>query len=147
MPIQAITAINEEKEIYKDLTHQLNNYNEIYNLNSYLQKQGSLEFNRLSSTNNTLKGKIMNEKQEYLLNDYKINYYEMKNVIMTITLITVALSMIVTGFLLKEFITIKTASIIVTVFLVIQILLLIFIVKYNSSRRNLLWNQYYWNKF
>lgn len=146
MPIQAINAISEEKEIYKDLTHQLNNYNEIYNLNLYLQKQGNTEFSKLSKANETLKGKIMNEKQQYLTNDYKINYYEMKNAIMTITLITIGLTMIVTGFLLKEIIDIKIASIILGIFALIQLLIVYFIVKVNSTRRQTLWNQYYWDK-
>ena len=66
-PLPAIQNIETEKSKFKNITHELNNYNEIFNLNTYMLTTGNKDRTRLEKTNEIMKGKIMKYKQEFIV--------------------------------------------------------------------------------
>lgn len=140
----ATLAIDTEKTNFKDLTHQLNNYNEIFNLNAYLAGQGQTEGTRLLKTNETLKSQVLRMKQMYLANDYQQNLYQMKTNIMLTTIIAFALMFILAGIHMKDVIPRNIMFIGIGVVAVVYLLMVISIVRRNAQRRKMNWSQYYW---
>ena len=49
---------------YMDMTHKLNDYNEIYNVNKHIDKSTDEEMGRLLAIHNSLKIKILKLKQQ-----------------------------------------------------------------------------------
>ncbi len=144
MPLPALDNIETEKTIFKDLTHQLNNYNEIFNLNLYLQNSGLQERERLTKANETLKSKIMKLKQEYVLQEWKKSYMRLKNNLIYYAIVIISVILIFVGLYLNKTIPLGAAvgvTIGLSLFFIITVIL---IVKANADRRNLVWDQYYW---
>ena len=81
----AVDSLQSNKILYLDLTHKLNDYNEIYNLNTYLDGANSTELERLSYTNETLKTRLLKLKQEYLLEDRGVKAYTFRSNILYFT--------------------------------------------------------------
>lgn len=138
-----IDNLSTEVSKFKDLTHQLNNYNEIYNLNIYLQNNGNKEKDRLMSTNETLKSKIMRLRQEYILMDRKKAFMAFKNNLVYYSIVIIALMLLIVGFYLNQAITLNIAVAAVIVIAVFFILSVVLVVKVNSDRKVLLWDHYY----
>jgi hypothetical protein len=145
MPLPALDNIENEKTIFKDLTHQLNNYNEIFNLNLYLQNSGIQERNRLSKTNETLKSKIMKLKQQYVLEEWKKSYMQLKINLVYYAIIIISVILIFVGLYLNKAVSLGVAIGVTIALSVFFILSVILIVKANSNRRNLFWDQFYWS--
>lgn len=144
MPLPALDNIETEKTIFKDLTHQLNNYNEIFNLNLYLQNSGLQERERLTKANETLKSKIMKLKQEYVLQEWKKSYMRLKNNLIYYAMVIISVILIFVGLYLNKTIPLGAAVGVTVGLSLFFIVTVIFIVKANADRRNLVWDQYYW---
>lgn len=142
-PLPAIAEIDEEKKTFKNLTHELNNYNEIFNLNTYMVNSSNKDKARLEKTNEILKGKILKLKQEFVLQEWKMSYLGLKNNLMYFSIIVVSLILVIAGLFLKKTLTLPLTAISTSIISVIFILAVVLVVKYNSDRRNLLWDQYY----
>lgn len=136
--------MNTEILKFKNTTHQMNNFNEIYNLNVYLKNSSTQDIERLNSSNETLKSRVIKAKQAYVLQDRMINFMGLKNGLMYYTLVITCIILLVVGFFLKEMFSMNTMIIIVTVIIAIFIVSVVFITKSHSDRRNIIWDQYYW---
>lgn len=142
-PLPALSDIGNEKAQFVSLTHELNNYNEIFNLNAYMTNSGKQENMKLEKTNEILKGQNMKLKQEFVLQDWTISYMALKNNLMYFSISVVAIILIVAGLFLKEVIS-KTVAVAATVVIsIFFILVVVVVVKNNSDRRNVLWDHYY----
>lgn len=138
-----IQNIENEKTKFKNLTHELNNYNEIFNLNTYMLSSGNKDKTRLEKTNEVLKGKIMKAKQEFILQEWKVSYMGLKNNLMYFSIIVLCMILVIAGLFLKKTLTLLITIIATSIISVIFILAVVITVKYNSDRRNTLWNHYY----
>ena len=87
----AADSLQSNKILYLDLTHKLNDYNEIYNLNTYLDGANTSELERLSYTNETLKTRLLKLKQEYLLEDRGVKAYTFRSNVLYFTSIIVSI--------------------------------------------------------
>lgn len=143
MSINGLDNIADEKNKFKDLTHQLSNYNEIFNLNTYLIQSGKEEQIRLQTTNEMMKGKIMKIKQEYVFQYWKIEFMKLKNKLMYFCIFVTSILLIVAGLFLKKTIELKLMIIIAVVVSLLFIIVVIMSVKSNSDRKNIVWDQYY----
>jgi len=141
----ATEELDTVKNNFKDLTHQLNNYNEIRNLNIYLKTSGTVEKDRLTKVNENLKSKIMKLKQDYIHQDWIIAFMGLKNNLVYSSIHVIGVILILVGLYLREMLSKEILFGIVTAFVVIYIIFVILVVKVNSDRRNLIWNQYYWS--
>lgn len=129
------SEIRQEITVFKDLTHQLNNYNEIFNLNMYLQKLGSTESTRLTKINETLKSKILGYKQEFLMLERDTEYMKLKNNLLYLSAVVICIIMILTGLYLKQKLSLVIASIVSGVIATLYVMYAVLLVKSNSQRR------------
>lgn len=133
-----------EKEIFLDLTHQLNNYNEIYNLNLYLKQNGTEEKNRLYRLNESLKSKMLQAKQEYVMQDYMISYKAFECKVLFFAILITAIVLVLTGLFMRNNLSFPIfigASVAV---IIVYIIGVVIAVKSNADRKKTSWNQYYW---
>lgn len=129
---------------YKSITHEFNNYNEIFNLNVYLKNSSEQDKTRLDRTNEVLKSRVIKLKQEYIMQDRDIKFMGFKNGLMYYTIIVTCLMLILVGTFMLGMI---SQGLLITLVIVISILFIIsviFVIKNNSTRRNVSWDQYYW---
>ena len=136
-------VLNTSQIKYLDVTHKLNDYNEIYNLNQHLLDNNSQEFERLNTFNNQLKNKLMKAKQSYMLMDYGIHEYEMYNNLLVFTIVVASIALFVVS---KTPVEQKNkliwgCGIIGVVYLIIMMVAL----SSKPSRRKYAWSQWYWS--
>jgi hypothetical protein len=140
------TPLSFNKNKYIELTTQLNNYNEIYNMNKYVSNINKSELDKIVSFNENLKTKILKLKQEYLLNDFGMYNYAFWANIMYFTIIISGISLGIIAFkdppILSD--NLKLTIVITIAFLYIFILLIVIGIR--VSRRKYSWNQFYWKK-
>lgn len=144
--------LESNKNSYLENTHRLNDYNEIYNLNSHLQKSNTLEISRLQSTDNILKSKVLKLKQEYLLlgHDTKVYHFRM-NVMYFSAMVLGILFVIAAAFMvprappLKPMITGKIAIWSSCIIAIVYLIIILLVVKAHANRRAYSYNQFYWN--
>lgn len=139
------TTLNTNKDQYLDLTHQLNNYNEIYNVNFYLKNLNTLEYDRLDRANQNIKSKIMKMKQEYMLLDYSTHENKMRARIMVTTMILLSVVFILLALYYQNKMDLNMAVMITVALSVVYFGIVIFILVANSKRRKYAWDQYYWS--
>jgi hypothetical protein len=131
---------------YLDLTHKLNDYNEIYSVNNYLQEANSVELDRLRSTDNTIKTRVLRLKQEYLQGDHGIKEYKFRTNILYFSAIVISFLLLIGSLFIQGRINQKIAIIISVTLIVVYLLILLFVVKANVERRSYAYDQYYWDQ-
>ena len=142
--VESTLATN--KDSYMDLTHQLNNYNEIYNVNFYLNNLNNIELERLKTFEANIKAKVLKMKQEYLLTDFGINEFKLRSNIIYLGLIIMAIVFIIVSFYSSGSLKGGSAFTMAFVLILIYLLISIFVVAANSKRRRYAWEQYYWRE-
>lgn len=145
----AADSLQSNKILYLDLTHKLNDYNEIYNLNTYLDGANSTELERLSYTNETLKTRLLKLKQEYLLEDSGVKAYTFRSNILYFTAIILSIVLCLTAVYVEGGnggLSAKWAIIISIGIIVIYFIILLVIVKAYIERRYYAYDQYYWDQ-
>lgn len=140
------TSFETNKIKYLDLTHKLNDYNEIYNVNSYIQENNNMELDRLNSSNNTIKTRILRMKQEYLLNDQSIKEFNFRKNILYFTIVIICIILSIVALYVQDKINIKLTMIASGSISIIYLFILIFVINVNVNRRSYAYNQYYWNQ-
>lgn len=138
-------SLESNKIKYLDLTHKLNDYNEIYSVNSYLKEANTDELYRLKTTNEALKSKVLTLKQNYMMKSHDIAEYKFRINIMYFTAIIIALVIIFVALYSMESISKRLAIILSSTVGVIYLIFLLFIVRLNSERRKYAYDQFYWN--
>lgn len=137
------TNLNSARIKYLDITTKLNDYNEIENLNKHMNSANDQELNKLRSFNNQLKTKLLKAKQSYMLMDYGIHEYNMINNILGFTIIMVCLALFIVSRTAKEN---KKILVWICMGLALFYLMVVLVVlKSNSSRRTYAWSQWYWS--
>lgn len=137
------TDVNSARIKYLDITTKLNDYNEIENLNKHMISANDQELGKLRAFNNQLKTKLLKAKQSYMLMDYGIHEYEMINNILGFTIIMVCLALFIVSKTSKEN---KKMLVWICMGLALFYLVVVLVVlKQNSSRRTYAWSQWYWS--
>lgn len=144
MSVTAIPELDKEITNFQDMTHQLNNYNEIHSLNTYLNNQSTDELARMNTTNEALKSRILKLRQYYMTLDYKKNLNKMKADIMLISVIGFAFMFIVAGLHMKGTIPRNFMFIGLGVVTLLYVIVILSIVQTNAQRRKSNWTQFYW---
>lgn len=131
---------------YLDLTHKLNDYNEIYSVNNYLNGANGVELDRLTTTDNTIRTRILRLKQEYLQHDHAIKEYKFRTNILYFSSIVIAFLLVLSALFIEEKIKPKIFIIVSSSIIVIYLLILLFVVKANVTRRSQAYDQYYFDQ-
>lgn len=137
------TNLNSARIKYLDITTKLNDYNEIENLNKHMNSANDQELSKLRTFNNQLKTKLLKAKQAYMLMDYGIHEYDMINNILGFTIIMICLALFIVSRTAKEN---KKMLVWICMGLALFYLIVVLVVlKSNSSRRTYAWSQWYWS--
>lgn len=139
-----------EKNNFINLTHQMNNYNEIYNMNKYVSNVNMNELERLAFVSENLKSKVLKLKQEYMLYDVSMKKIGFWVNILYFTLVLICLTFFAIAFYNKGVaennivITDTILYIIIGVLGVVYLIVLIVLLATNIRRRKYFYDQYYW---
>lgn len=129
---------------FKDITHQLNNYNEIYSLNKHVSKENHKARGTLARTNDILKTNVMKEKEAFFLSEYKANSYTRKRDVLFLTTFVFAAFFIIGGLFSQQKITRNMMYIVIAGGSFLWLLGIAMIIKRMPSRRLNNWNMFYW---
>jgi cytochrome c oxidase subunit IV len=138
------TKVNEMKELYEAHTFLLNQYNEIYSTNKYIEKTASAEKQKLEDTFNRLRSTLLRLKQEYLMKKFSVEEYSVRVNILHITLVLVCIMFILFILYIQNQLGAKLLQMILIPTIIVFVLLVILIVKSNSYRVETNWDKYYW---
>lgn len=136
--------LETEKYKYLDLTHKLNDYNEIYNVNSYLKGANSAELQRLLAVNDTLRTRILRLKQEYMLHDHDISEYNFRLGVLYFSAVVVCFVLFIAALFAEDKIPRKLAFVGSIGLFTLYLIIVLIVVKVNSNRRKYSYNQWYW---
>lgn len=137
-------TLEYNKVKFLDLTHKLNDYNEIYNVNTYLQGAYGMELERLLATNNDLKTHLLRMKQEYMTNESGINAYRFRTNVVYFTILVVSVILMITALFTQGKLGARMLFIICAVIIVIYFIIVLIMIKSNNERRYYAYNQFYW---
>jgi hypothetical protein len=136
--------MTENVNTYMMNTHYLNDYNEIYNVNNYLDERTTLEKERLVNVLDRLNSTLLRFKQEYLLKAFDVQSYSTKINILIFVLIVVCILIILVILFSEGKMGKKLLSLILGSVIVVGILIVWLIAKSNSYRERTNWDMYYW---
>lgn len=143
-PTDYITEMKKEQSNFLDLTHQLYNYNTMYNLNDHLLKIHDREIKELTSAENKVKSISLKSRQKYFMLDYGANDYAMRSNLLYFTIVVVGVIIMLCASFANNKMQIVKFVLLVIGILIIWCIVVLLVVKYNSNRRRLAWNQFYW---
>ena len=138
------TNVASNLKTYRNNTFNLNNFNEIYSTNRYLDKATTEEKNRLSESLNRLKSSLMKMRQEYLVKKYTIEEYTVRVHILQWTVIAVCALFILLGLVLNQTLGPKLLQIIAGGVIFVYAVIVYVIIKQNSYRFDNNWDMFYW---
>lgn len=141
-----LPSINYNQVRYKDNTNQLNNFNEIYNMNTYVSNINKSEIDRINDYNRTLNTRILQLKQDYLLKEYRVHNYQFWYNVMYFTIVMSGIALAIMAFYLtnKEAMSFTIVLVILGVLSVFYLIVLLSVLSIKIIRRNTSWNQFYW---
>lgn len=141
-------------QFYKDITtsvntymmntHNMNDYNEIYNVNNYLDEKTTLEKQRLQHIYDRLNSHLLGIKQEYLLRRFDINHYKSKINILLSALFLVCILLILVILFTDDKIGHKLLLVVIVVTVVFFSFIVYLISSSNTYREKTNWDMYYW---
>lgn len=138
------STMTDNVNTYMMNTHYLNDYNEIYNVNNYLDERTLLEKQRLERMYERLNSNLLGVKQQYLLKKFDIENYKSKiNIILFAFILTCVLLICVILFT-DDAIGHKLLFTIIGVSIVFFTFVVYIISKSNSYREKTNWDMYYW---
>ena len=143
------------KNNYLDITNQLNNYNEIYNMNKYAESVNKIEYEHISTLDSNLKTKLYKLKQEYFLIDYANHNKKFWTDILYFSLCMTCVTFIVIAIFNSSFIKNNEAFkskkdmlfyIAISVLAGIYLVVIFVALAKKVMRRKYAWDQYYYKK-
>ena len=145
------TSLDSSKIKYLDLTHKLNEYNEIYNVNDYLKKTAGSEIVRLQSSLDNLRKFILQQQQRYLLEDYSLNdTYFRTNIIRWTGIVSSILLLIAATVASGKSGAVgitsnKTMFMMAGFIVVIYMIIVLAMARSQTERRKTAYQQFYWS--
>lgn len=138
------TKMAENVNTYMMNTHYLNDYNEIYNVNNYLDERTQLERERLQSMYERLNSNTLRIKQEYLLKRFDVQNYKYKISMISYALVLVCVLLILTIMYTDGKISKNILFGVIGTSTVLFALIVFLISRSNSYREKTNWDMYYW---
>lgn len=141
------TELQDNKVRYLDVTNRLNDYNEIYNLNQYLQQSQTSEYQTLNNKNEETKMTVMKLKQKYMMKESDIYFLRMRTYAIISVLHVVALLCILYVTYLDGTFGIVTIGLIVVCLITAYLLLLYLWMTGVLNRRKESADHVYWSSY
>jgi len=130
----------DEKKNFVLWTHKLNDYNEIYSLNKYLDGANGKELDKMSKYSNNIRSKLQSLKQSYFGFDYGIHNVDMRINIAILTTFVVCLCLTTVA---SKIMGTNVTVIVTMTILSVYLLFLILYLKSQSRRDRTNWSA--WN--
>lgn len=138
--------MTENVNTYMMNTHYLNDYNEIYNVNNYLDERTLLEKQRLQRMYDRLNSNLLGVKQEYLLKRFDVENYKSKINIILFAFILVCVLLVCVILFTDDVIGHRILFSIIGVSVVLFTFVVYLITRSNSYREKTNWDMYYWGQ-
>lgn len=129
---------------YRTHTNVLNDYNEIYATNKYLERTTSQEKKKLEDIVNDLRANLLKLKQDYFIKMRAIEEYKVRSSILQGTMVVVCVIFSLFILFLQMKLGKKLLFIIVSILVIVYILIVYLITRSNGYRIETNWNKYYW---
>jgi hypothetical protein len=138
------SSLEDQVDKYIDITHRLNDYNEIYNTNTYIYKELNKEQNRLGDFTNRLKNKIYISKQKSQMYEYETNKMKFyRNLFLVSCGLIIVLLMCASANITQK-ISSKLFYVILFSLTLVYVIAVSAFVYSNSFRSHTDWNKFYW---
>lgn len=131
-------------QTYRTHTNALNDYNEIYATNKYLERTTSLEKKKLEDIVNELRANLLKLKQDYFIKMRAIEEYKVRSSILQGTMVIVCIIFGLFILFLQMKLGKNLLFIIVSILFILYILIVYLITRSNGYRVETNWNKYYW---
>jgi lipopolysaccharide export LptBFGC system permease protein LptF len=138
------SSLEDKVDKYIGISHRLNDFNEIYNTNKYIDKELRKEQSRIDDTTNKLKNKIYISKQKAQMYEYETNKLKFYKNLFLLTVALAIILMVFATYNLNNYIAQKAFYVLsgIAVFIYIGI---VFVLLYaNTYRSHTDWNKYNW---
>ncbi len=136
--------VNEVLKAYRNNTFNLNNFNEIYSTNKYLETATTNEKNRLSDALNRLRSSLLKMRQEYLSKKHTVEEYKVRVSILHWTVIAVSALFILFCLVLQQKVGPNLLMLISFTIILVYAFIVFLVIKTNSYRFDTNWDMYYW---
>jgi len=138
--------LTTNKNKYLDLTHKLNDYNEIDNLNNILLTVTNVEKTKLTDMDNNVRSRLLKMKQEYLLKEASIQKYNFIINMLYFTIVIFSAVFFALAAFVQDMIGKGVTIAIVIALSIVYLIVVLVAVRINANRRSSAWNQFYWQK-
>jgi ABC-type multidrug transport system fused ATPase/permease subunit len=137
-------TLSNQVDKYIEISHRLNDYNEIYNTNKYIQKELGSDNQRIGDVNNKLKNRIFISKQKSQLYRYDIRKYRFMTSILLSSMFLLLILLSMSASNLAGTLSGGKFYTIVGITALIYTCVLVALVINNSYRSPLDWDKSYW---
>lgn len=137
-------SLKQQMDRYIDISHRLNDYNEIYNTNKYIESNLDSEKSKMSHLNRQLKTKIFGAKQTAQMYEYerdKLSFYKR---LFFVTAFVVIDFLVITGFHMGGAISGKLFYTLMGGLATLYVVIVSILLYANSFRTHTDWNKFYW---
>jgi Flp pilus assembly protein TadB len=141
---QTYTTLANDLQTYRNYTFSLNNFNEIYATNKYLEKSTDDEKERLVKSLDQLRSSLLRMHQEYLIKKRKVEEYKVRISILHWTMIAICAMFLLIAFVLMGKIGQNLMVLIVIIVIVVYALIVTLVIRSNSYRYDTNWKMYHW---
>jgi len=138
------SSLNDQVSKYIEVSHRLNDYNEIYNTNSYIDKELKTSKKEITGVTQKLKNRIYSSKQKSQLYEYEKNKLSFYKSLFLVSCFVIVDLITLVGVHLQGVISEKTLYVVTGVSAGIYLLIVFVLVYANSFRTHTDWNKFYW---
>jgi lipopolysaccharide export LptBFGC system permease protein LptF len=138
------SSLEDKVDKYIGISHRLNDFNEIYNTNKYIDKELRKEQYRIDDTTNKLKNKIYISKQKAQMYEYETNKLKFYKNLFLLTVALAITLMVFATYNLNNYIAPKAFYVLTGIAVFIYIVIVFVLLYANSYRSHTDWNKYNW---
>lgn len=133
------------KKAYLRNTHMLNDYNEIYNTNMYLNDKTSAEVQRLRGVLDRMRSTKLRMKQDYLLKKFAVHELDFNTKVLSVVSFFVFAFVILLTMYMQGKITYMYLFSIIGIISLLLVVMVIIVVMINNKRKETNWYQFNWD--
>lgn len=141
---QLTGSLKSQVDQYVDVSYRLNDYNEIFNTNQYLEKELRSSERKLENLSSKLKNKIFISKQKSQAYEYKRNKIEFYKSLFLLSCFVIVFLITCAGYHLTGGMTPKAFYITTGITIFIYLIIVYLMVYRNSYRSHTDWHKYVW---
>jgi ABC-type lipoprotein release transport system permease subunit len=136
---------NADMQTYLQNTHTLNDYNEIYGTNTYLDDKTSSEVQRLQQHLDRMRSTKLRMKQDYLLKKFAVHELEFNFTLLSVVAFFVFAFVVLLTMHMQNKLSYFTLFATIGLVSAVLFIAVTFTVMHNNKRKETNWYQFYWD--